>query len=46
MKALLLAGLSTAAFTGILATTSVANAGTLTQTSVYKQTQLDRENLP
>jgi hypothetical protein len=46
MKALLLAGLSTAAFTGILATTSVANAGTLTQTSVYKQTQLDRENVP
>ncbi len=46
MKALLLAGLSTAAFTGILATTSVANAGTLTQTSVYKQTLLDRENVP
>jgi hypothetical protein len=46
MKALL-TGLTTAtALTGILATAGMANAGTLTRTASYQQTDFDRDALP
>lgn len=47
MKAQLLTGLTAAAaLAGIVATADIANAGSLTRSTVYQQTEFDRENVP